>query len=144
MHLNNIQEKFGGPPWRNDQNFIEPVLKERKKERKSIFCCWFIIKVRKAAKVRNRYNQVPRLAQDTTWESDKNTIKHHKQEPRGQPFPSRLPQGSNKQTRKHNKHKTSITQMIHKKKYHLGTVERSKSILLEGLNRLHGPNLTLR
>ena len=27
--------------------------------------------------------------QDTTWKSDKNTIKHHKQEPRGQPFPSR-------------------------------------------------------
>ena len=40
-------------------------------------------KVRKAAKIRNRYNQVPHLTQDTTWESDKNTIKHHKQEPRG-------------------------------------------------------------
>ena len=26
--------------------------------------------------------------QNTTWESDKNTIKHHKREPRGQPFPS--------------------------------------------------------
>ena len=30
--------------------------------------------------------------------SDTNTSKHHKQEPRGQPFPSRLPQGSNEQT----------------------------------------------
>ena len=40
-------------------------------------------KIRKAAKIRNRYNQVPHLTQDTTWESDK-TIKHHKQEPRGQ------------------------------------------------------------
>ena len=29
-------------------------------------------KVRKAAKIRNRYNQVPHLTQDTTWESDKN------------------------------------------------------------------------
>ena len=28
-------------------------------------------------------------AQDTKWESDKNTIKHHKQEQRGQPFPNR-------------------------------------------------------
>ena len=27
--------------------------------------------------------------QDTTWESDKNTIKRHKQEPRGQSFPGR-------------------------------------------------------
>ena len=29
------------------------------------------VKVRKAAKIRNRYNQVPHLTQDTTWESDK-------------------------------------------------------------------------
>ena len=27
-------------------------------------------KVRKAAKIRNRYNQIPHLTQDTTWESD--------------------------------------------------------------------------
>ena len=38
---------------------------------------------KKAAKIRNQYNQVPYLSQDTTWESDKNTIKHHKQETRG-------------------------------------------------------------
>ena len=31
------------------------------------------------------------------------TIKHHKQEPNGQPFPSRLPQGSNEQMRRHDK-----------------------------------------
>ena len=44
-------------------------------------------KVRKAAKIRNRYIQVPHLTQDTTWESDKSIIKHHKQEPRVSPFP---------------------------------------------------------
>ena len=43
-------------------------------------------KVRKAAKIRNPYYQVPHLTQDTTWESDKNTIKHPKQEVR--PFPA--------------------------------------------------------
>ena len=59
-----------------------------------------------AEKIRNRYNQVPHLTQDTTWESDKNTIKHHKQESRGQPFPSRWPQDSNEQIWKHDKHKT--------------------------------------
>ena len=32
------------------------------------------------------------------WESDDVTIRHHKREPRGQPFPSRRPQGINKQT----------------------------------------------
>ena len=47
------------------------------------------VKVRKMAKISNQYNQVPNLTQDTTWEVNKNAIKHHKQEPRDQPFPSR-------------------------------------------------------
>ena len=32
------------------------------------------MKVRKKAKIRKQYNQVPHLAQDTIWESDKNSI----------------------------------------------------------------------
>ena len=39
------------------------------------------IKVRKKAKIRNLYNQVPHLTQDTTWDSDDNTRKYHIQEP---------------------------------------------------------------
>ena len=62
------------------------------------------MKVRIEAKIRNQYNQVTHLTLDTTWKSDKNTIRHHKQATRGQPFPSRWPQGSNKQTRKHDKY----------------------------------------
>ena len=46
------------------------------------------------------------MVQDTTWKSDKNTIKHLKQDPRGQPFSSRWPQGIYEQTQKHDKHKT--------------------------------------
>ena len=65
-----------------------------------------VLKVRKAAKIRNGYNQVPHLAQDTTWESDKNIIKHHKREPKGQLFHSRWPQGSNERTGKRDKNKT--------------------------------------
>ena len=38
------------------------------------------IKVSKKAKIRNRYNQVPPLTQDTTWETDKSTRKRHIQE----------------------------------------------------------------
>ena len=38
------------------------------------------IKVRKKAKIRDRYNQVPHLTKDTTWESDKDTRKYHTQE----------------------------------------------------------------
>ena len=50
------------------------------------------------------------------WESNKLTIRLHKREPRGQPFPSTWPQGINIQTRTkaYNKHKTEITWMIHK------------------------------
>ena len=40
-----------------------------------------LCKVSKQTKVRNRYNQVvPHRTQNTTWESDENTIKHHIQE----------------------------------------------------------------
>ena len=49
--------------------------------------------VRNATNIRIRYNQVLHLIRNTTWESDKSTIKHHKREPRGQPFPSRGSQG---------------------------------------------------
>ena len=56
------------------------------------------MEVRKTARIRNQCNQVPHLSQDIKWESDKLTVRHHKREPRGQPFPSRLPQGTNNQT----------------------------------------------
>ena len=63
---------------------------------------------KKEAKLQKQlqYNQVPHLTQDTTWESNKNTIKITNMSLKGQPFPSRWPQGSNEQTQKHKKHKT--------------------------------------
>ena len=91
------------------------------------------------AKIRKLYNQVPHLTQDTTRESNKYN-KHHQQEPRGQPFPSRWPQGSNEQVQKREKHK------IQKHKWSTKEVPPCtvcKNILLEGLNRFHGPNFTL-
>ena len=45
-----------------------------------------ILNVRKMAKIRNQYNQVPHLTRDTTWESYNFTIRYHKQKPKGQPF----------------------------------------------------------
>ena len=47
---------------------------------KYAFTFLIILKVRKKAKVSNRYNQAPHLTQQTTWESNKNTIKHQTQE----------------------------------------------------------------
>ena len=39
-----------------------------------------IYAIKKKAKIRNRYNQVPNLTQDNTWESDSNTKNHNIQE----------------------------------------------------------------
>ena len=48
------------------------------------------IKVKRKAKIRKRYNQVPYLARDTIWESDKNTQSHHtnKSSQEASPFPA--------------------------------------------------------
>ena len=45
-------------------------------------------KVRKMAKIRKQYNQVPRLTQDTTWESNKNTINITNKSQEVSPFPA--------------------------------------------------------
>ena len=56
------------------------------------------INVSKGAKIRNRYNQVPHLTQDTNGKVP-NSQQTPQREPRGQPFPSRWPQSTHKQTR---------------------------------------------
>ena len=56
------------------------------------------IRVGKGGKIRNRYNQVPHLTQDTNWKVTNSQLDTRKREPRGQPFPSRWPQGTYKQT----------------------------------------------
>ena len=64
------------------------------------FWMWFYcLQSKKDGKDQEMIQPSPHLTQDTTWESNKNTINfNHQQEPRGQPFPSRWPQGSNKHT----------------------------------------------
>ena len=50
---------------------------------------WILSSVNATMILLTSYNQIPHLTQDTTFESDKNTIKYHREETRGQPFPSR-------------------------------------------------------
>ena len=69
------------------------------------------IKVRKTATIQSSTTPDPRNHKGKKQKYNK----HNQQEPRGQPFPSRWLQGSNEQTRKHEKHKTQKTQMIHKR-----------------------------
>ena len=91
------------------------------------------LKVRNEAKIRKRYNQVPHLTQDTTWESHKNTIKITNKSQEVCPFPA----GDHKAAMNRRK---SMRNTRHKnandpqKKYRLGTV--SKKNLLEGLNQI--------
>ena len=68
-------------------------------------------KVRKIAKIRNRYNQVPHLTQDTTWKSDKTIIKHPKREPRGV---SLFPAGDHKAAMNRRESMTNTRQKKHK------------------------------
>ena len=58
-------------------------------------------------------------------ESDKLTVRHHKREPRGQPFPSRCPQGTYKQART-NAQQTQGRKNIKdpQKKHRLGKVSK--------------------
>ena len=46
------------------------------------------LKARKAAKIRNRYNQVPHVTQDTTWESEKTQLKITNTSQEVSPFPA--------------------------------------------------------
>ena len=103
--------------------------------RASYFLLSSFIRVRKEAKIRKRYNQVPHLTQDTTWESNKNTINITNKSLKVSPFPA----GDHKAAM--NRRKSMKNTNDPQKKYRLGTV--SKNILLEGLNRFHRANLTL-
>ena len=81
------------------------------------------IQVRKTANIRKRYNQVPHLTQDTTWESDKNTIKHHYKIHEISPFPA------GDHTTAINRRESMTTQDINstndqQKKYCLGKVSK--------------------
>ena len=99
--------------------------------------------VRKNAKIRNRYNQVPHLTQETIWVSDKNTRKRHTQESQEiSPFPAcdhkAARNRQNSIIKTYVKHKQR--RRIHKRNTAL---ERSVKQLLEGLNMFNGANLTL-
>ena len=68
-------------------------------------------KVRKKAKIRNRYNQVPYLTKDAIWESGKNTRKRHIQESQEvSPFPAGDHKAArNRQDCMTDKHETQTT-----------------------------------
>ena len=102
-----------------------------------------LVKVRKRAKIRNLYNQVPHLTQDTNGKVTNSQLDITNESQKVSPFPAGDHKATiNRHTRKHNKHACNRNNMNDpQKKYCLGTV--SKNISLEGLNQFHGANLTL-
>ena len=74
--------------------------------------------VGKKAKIRNQYNQISHLTQDTIWESDKNTRKHLIQESQEvSPFPASDHKVAKKSRHDNmmNTHETQKTKMMHKR-----------------------------
>ena len=74
-------------------------------------------KVRKRAKIRNRYNQAPHLTQDTNGNVTTSQLDFTNESQEVSPFPAGDHKASlNRHTQKHNKNnnKTEITYMIHK------------------------------
>ena len=92
-----------------------------------------LYKVRKEAKIKKRYNQVPHLTQDTTWESNKNTINITNKSQEVSPFPAGDYNAAmnRRKSMRNTRHKNTNDAQ---KMYCLGTV--SKNILLEGINWL--------
>ena len=75
-----------------------------------------ITKVRKEAKIRKRHNQVPHLTQDTTWESNKNTISITHKSQEVSPFPAgdhkaALNRRKSMRNTRHIKHKLSTKEV---------------------------------
>ena len=101
-----------------------------------------LCKVRKTARVKNRYCQVSHLSQDTNWERTKITISTTNESQEVSSFPAGDHKAHiNRRAQRHSKHKT---EQKHKKIHKTSTaLERSVNILLESLNRFHGANLTL-
>ena len=99
------------------------------------------LKVSKGAKIRNRYNQVPHLTQDTNGKVTSSQLYTTSESQEGSPFPA----GDHKahiirRAQRHSKHKTEKTQKIHKRST---AFERSVKYLTGGLKPVLRANLTL-
>ena len=99
-------------------------------------------KVSKGAKIRNPYNQVPHLTQDTNRKVTNSHLDTTNESQEVSPFVAGDHKAHiNRRTQRHSKLKTEKnTQNIHKRSTAL---ERSVNYLLEGLNWFYEANLTL-
>ena len=83
-------------------------------------------KVSKGAKIRNRYNQVPHLTQDTNGKVTNSQLDTTNESQEVSPFPAGDHKAHiNRRSQRHSKHKTEKTHIKdQQKKYRLGTVSK--------------------
>ena len=100
------------------------------------------LKVRKGAKIRNRYNQVPHLTQDSNGKVRNSQLDTTNESQEVSPFPAGDHKAHiNRRVQRHSKHKT---EQKHKRSTKEVTPWNGQlNVLLEGLNRFNGANLTL-
>ena len=74
------------------------------------------LKVIKRAKIRNRFNQVPQLTQDTNGKVTNSQLDITNESQEVSPFPAVDHKATiNRRAQKHNKHATELTWLIHKR-----------------------------
>ena len=84
-----------------------------------------MVKVSKGAKIRNRYNQVPHLTQDTNGRVVNSQLDTTNESQEVSPFPTGDHKAQiNRCIQRHNKHKTEKNINDPQKKYRLGTVSK--------------------
>ena len=100
------------------------------------------LKVSKGAKIRNRYNQVPHLTQDTNGKVAKSQLDTTNESQEVSPFPAGDHKAhKSRRTQRHSKRKTEKNIKDPQKKYCLGMVSK---IFYWSLNRFYGaPTSTL-
>ena len=82
-------------------------------------------KVSKGTKIRNRYNQVPRLTQDTNGKVTNSQLDTTNESQEVSPFPAGDHKAHiNRRIQMHSKHKTEKNIKDPQKKYRLGTVSK--------------------
>ena len=85
------------------------------------------MKVGKGAKIRNRYNQVPHMTQDTNGKVTNSQLDTTNESHEVSPFPAGDHKAHiNRRSQRHSKHKTEKNIKDSQKKYRLGTVSEKK------------------
>ena len=96
---------------KTDYQLVEHSKTQKLLEQRSL-----TVEVSKGANIRNRYNQVPHMTQDTDGKVTSSHLDTTDKSQEGSPFPAGDHKAHiNRRTQRYSKHKTERTQKIHKR-----------------------------